>query len=1059
MKYLSRIMVFMAMVTIASCTTDTTSDLGAEAGNKTTLSLSIEASIESSRTQLGEKAESLYPLTWSVGDRVSINGIFSEALTEYEAGSDAAVFTFDTQSLDKPYCIAYPATEVGKVLFPATQSYKADNISSNATVLYGYSTDGSATQLNHLTSVLKIGIKGSATLASARISTVGRTPIAGLFNMDFETGRFTATESATEIITYNFGAEGVALSEDKTKYIHVAVPAGTYGELYVVLEDIAGGVMSTTINADESKPIAAGTVREFKSDIVFVPIEGSKVFAIYDYATLLNFKRAVEGGADADAVITSDFEITAADEEKAGAPWSPINNPDYTGEINGNGYAIKGLTKPLFDSVAATIKGVHLKDVKISKAYTSQNTGALVNTYLGTSLTYCSVEGSIEAVRENNVANKVGGMIGSISNFSDNWEIRNCTNSCSVSLEIAVTTATDAEGNDLAQQATCVGGVIADSYCHSKSGMTVILANLTNNGLIHVKGSTEAVLNVGGVLSRLHNYRINMTSCHNTGDVNIELGATVGLNVAGVFSKFAMSTSAPILHNFTATDCSNSGNVSVKITESNTSSSYSSIGGCFGDLQNVHIANITLTNCKNSGNVELDTSTITADNQFHVAGIGGCLYGRVMMEGCENSGEYVKMTLGTATNRICTGGLVGRLASRSYSDDKNTADNLLSVKDCTNNADVYSTISTSHKLENHIGGAIGLTYSYSSTLSTFSFDNVDNYGSVISNTKAYSDTNARTWVGGIIGTTYISGSNSNANKCPFTINNCDNGRKGDNSKMLNVTGGMHYYTYVGGMIGYTVFPVTSNNCSNHMQYLCDAKSINKYTYYGGFTGKLTHLAGISVIKDFTNSANVTMKGVSPSSGTTLDIGLSGVIGFMNRDKNKIDLRLTNIINSGDIMVGGSDELETVKCTNLQIGGINARMDTYTDSKYSFTSVINTGDITVKNTEATTNAYIGGAIGFLAKMISNIQSYCAIDICDNLAPAVMCGSLAGGRTDTTSISINNCKVGGSLTIGGTTTTLDKNNYMSKICGYASAACSLITLLESEDDIVYPTATTE
>jgi hypothetical protein len=44
--------------------------------------------------------------------------------------------------------------------------------------------------------------------------------------------------------------------------------------------------------------------------------------------------------------------------------WTPIEG--YAGTINGNGYAIKGLTAPLFNTTSATIKGLHLRDLNIS---------------------------------------------------------------------------------------------------------------------------------------------------------------------------------------------------------------------------------------------------------------------------------------------------------------------------------------------------------------------------------------------------------------------------------------------------------------------------------------------------------------------------------------------------------------------------------------------------------------------------------------------------------------------------------------------------------------------
>ncbi|MBO4935137.1 MAG: hypothetical protein J6C94_00005, partial [Alistipes sp.] len=66
MKRFSRIFFAVAALAVGfSCTTDTTEDLSLSIkGGGTELAISLEES----RTQLGEKADGLYPLYWSEGD-------------------------------------------------------------------------------------------------------------------------------------------------------------------------------------------------------------------------------------------------------------------------------------------------------------------------------------------------------------------------------------------------------------------------------------------------------------------------------------------------------------------------------------------------------------------------------------------------------------------------------------------------------------------------------------------------------------------------------------------------------------------------------------------------------------------------------------------------------------------------------------------------------------------------------------------------------------------------------------------------------------------------------
>ena len=90
MKNLAKL--FMAVAVLFAgfaCTTDATEDIGVNVGGQTTITISLEES----RTQLGEKADGVYPLYWSEGDQISVNGVASSALAE--GGSATATFSFE----------------------------------------------------------------------------------------------------------------------------------------------------------------------------------------------------------------------------------------------------------------------------------------------------------------------------------------------------------------------------------------------------------------------------------------------------------------------------------------------------------------------------------------------------------------------------------------------------------------------------------------------------------------------------------------------------------------------------------------------------------------------------------------------------------------------------------------------------------------------------------------------------------------------------------------------------------------------------------------------------
>lgn len=1045
-KIFNILIAFIAFAAI-SCTTDTTDEyLTTTNKGKTTLSLSLN----SYRTQIGEKIDSEYPLSWSENDRISINGVASEALTtQLGANTPNATFVFNQEEFQAPYFIAYPAASANnQVTFAATQKHK-DNTSfgGNAAVMYGYGNDLNSIILEHLTTILKIGVKGTATLSNVRISTVDRKPIAGNFDIAFESNeesgenkiKLTPTDNATELITYSFADAGKQLSEEEVTYLHIAVPAGAYEELYVSFEDTELGAMSKIVKADNTKPLLAGYVREFNEIIEYKADDTVEAITIGNYEQLCKFKQAVEGGSQLDAVVVKEFEIPT-DNKK---PWTPINAPEYKGSFCGGGFVISGLTAPLFDSVAATIKGVYLKDVAISKEYISQNTGALVNTYLGTSITHCSAAGTIDLVRETGVANKIGGLVGSMSNFMNNWTISDCESDCSISVETRLSTATDEEGNALAQVTTAVGGVVGDSYNDRHTGVTITIANNTSNGKISVTGNTGATLLVGGIISRFHNYKADITNCHNASDISITLGTSTAINTAGVAAYFVMGTSAPTKHGLTATNCSNSGDISVNLTGENSTTSYASVSGCFGNIQHINNANIIIDNCDNSGDVSL-TSTSAITCQYHLGGIAGCLYGRIDIKNCENTGKSVKFEANTVSNRTCVGGIVGRFASRS-GDKEMVDDNIMYLKKCHNKADIAFNITNTMSHQGFIGGLAGLAYGYGATISTFKFEDSTNDGDITVSSNGWSMLTSSDWdseekkapvtfVGGIIGSNWVdSGSATEAYQCPFHVVNCKNG-EAVNGKSIKITGAKNHSVSVGGIIGFNTYSHKNRfkieNCENNMTLEHDgATTSTEHLSFGGLVGWTSHIDTNNdiVINSSANNGDIKVNAASKSTAAKVRVG--GILGSqVSHYKKVMAATLNTVTNSGNIFVGGTERGFT--CTNLYVGGVVGEMETIVNSKhpnntYKITDAINKGDITVLNMTTTEN-YIGGAVGNITRDLDNIKSYCTITIDENVTAGMF-----AGMPSTIEYKLTNCGVGGTFVKGSASTTLDASNYQQYI----------------------------
>lgn len=222
---------------------------------------SITLSLEQTRTQLGEKVAGVYPLYWSEGDRISVDGVVSESAIIDPNNPAYATFLINGVVGDTSH-IAYPATAEGKVLFPENQTYTTNNtFGQGVTTMYGVGNE-----LHHLTGVLKIGIVGSATLQKVRITSADHTPIAGVFDIDFQSGKIAPTSESSSVINYSFGS-GVKLNPSTPTFVHIALPAGEYPSLNLRIYDNEGGVMSKTIKAPSSKPLVAGNIREFSAPI------------------------------------------------------------------------------------------------------------------------------------------------------------------------------------------------------------------------------------------------------------------------------------------------------------------------------------------------------------------------------------------------------------------------------------------------------------------------------------------------------------------------------------------------------------------------------------------------------------------------------------------------------------------------------------------------------------------------------------------------------------------------------------------------------------------------
>ncbi len=808
---------FMAVAAVAgvtACTTDVTEDLGVNLnGGPTTLTLSLD----DTRTQLGERADGVYPLTWAENDAISVNGSVSNALAEDEAGATTATFTFNNGFGENPksYFIAYPAVDgvANQVMFAAEQTHTSNTTFGNgAAVMYGYTTDLNNVTLNHLTGVLKIGIvSGTEELTfikEVRISTVDRKPIAGAFNATYnaetEKMELTPAEGATEVITYKAASDagfpvpvGTATSENPA-YIHVAVPAGVYGELYVTLES-ADGVMYKTVTTDSTKPVNAGTVREFTSNVVFEPTDETETYVIANYYDLLDFQLAInnaqatmdnaEATEDAktaaaatlakSAVLVNDIEIPTA--VQPGYEWAPINAPSYTGTITGNGYAIKNLTTPLFVQTAASFKGLHLDVVVEEKV--NPNFGAFARKLIATTnaptVENCSVSGTITIntdVAPETTDVYADGATGGFVGIASGVHFEDCVNNATLELK---------QYSSTVEMYGIMGGIVG--LTGTANSLFTSFTNCSNNGNLTFSDATDKlVVAFGGIIGIYEGKKAVTTidNCSNNGNFKVTSTAAsrdcyIGGIVGGIFGINDGSDSSNLKTiNFTNTTINN-GNILVEAEVTN--AKLGGIAGFFNLYNTVYLIGTTTNN-----------GTITVNKKatnIRAGGILGYQNGRCSLyinNFTTNSSTATINVSATITETCYCGGIIGfSYHTGTSGGDSNRPFLRVQNKTVTNNAAItfsgvctkdlriggfiaYSHNGTTYFNKNgkfvnngtitvdenaelksvmHIGGAVGMVNGYNMTAGSQNQGQIVNNGDIYFKGKASSTIG----IGGIFG--------------------------------------------------------------------------------------------------------------------------------------------------------------------------------------------------------------------------------------------------------------------------------------------------------------------
>ena len=993
MKNLARLFVAVAVLfTSFACTTDVTEDLGVAVGGQTTITVSLEES----RTQLGEKADGVYPLYWSANDQISVNGVASNALSTDEAGAANATFTF-AGALEHPYCVVYPATSANEVTFPASQEYVEGTFAAGTAPMYGYAASANeAIQMHHLAGALRFDVSGSVTLSSLTVEAESGN-LAGTYEVDCATGALTLKDAASNSVILSFG-EGLALDTTATP-IYVAVPAGEYGTVTTTLRTTSGEKMVVKFNTSV-KPISAGKVREFAAFEFAANVVEGDVIEIDSKEALIAFA----ANPNRSAKVTANIDMT-------GEAWTTI--AEYGAfTFDGGNFEIKGLSAPLFGTTYANIKNVKLVDVSYEET-DRVFSGAIACQLCGT-MTNCSVSGNI-TINNTTYTGSVGsyadvayaGVVG----LCNGGVMTNCTNNAKITLV------------SLAGETTCAvnaGGVVGGAVNGCKFN------GLVNNGDIIFSGSTKKNFYLSGVVGRAQGTSgqtpfTELNNCTNNGDITQTAESVCGNDlliggITGVVSEVGKETVFSNLKNtgditlggkcryaygagivsYTATssfeNCENTGKMTIAKGAQQTSGkvigliyqiSGGSVKNCHNsgalavedDITFSHLVKLTglvdtfggdgaeMTNCTNSGTLTVGNISNTNDGnngRLYMAGLVSTFNAGTISH-CQNLKSAM---FTTAANNFVYGFMIGGLIGY-ISPTTSLVDQVITLADCENKADLD--IKTNAFSTIYLGGALGQLWANKADLAV-NFVRVKNNGNI---TLGGTCTAGSYVVGGI--TSYV--------LAEMHYNDCHN----TGNVTVETTGDVGN-VYQGGFIGFSSHRTQNSpnacsftNCSNSGKVVLKPTNVTSMAQIGGFIGRsipggasyVTVGTEIDEYSGCSNSGEIEISGT----GSIKNLWAGHFGGYLQQGSNIVDCTATTT---------SKITLSIAKVTSNALTGWTAHCQQYSGGdKYRFERCSNYGTVDVTSQGLALLAH-SGIVGGNSQADIKVSGDMTVDIIDCVA---------------------------------------------------------------------------
>lgn len=365
----------------------------------------------------------------------------------------------------------------------------------------------------------------------------------------------------------------------------------------------------------------------------------------------------------------------------------------------------------------------------------------------------------------------------------------------------------------------------------------------------------------------------------------------------------------------------------------------------------------TLTDLTNEAEVEVVMDNIATN--LHVGGVVGKTY--ASLENCDNRGS---VAVNATVRTLQLGGVTGRMGE--------VKDAAFTSNGCDNTGDITLSAETLVNYNLLVGGIVGITEQYTHTIS-----NSLNTGVITSRASIGQDGNLYV-MGGVLG--------YGKSHVITAVNGIEGNTEAGAINLLGGTMtsiGADDYFAIGGVIGYNSdddATMTMQNLTNHAPVTVEGVTNNSghRLCVGGVVGKILADKGATILTELTNATN--NGEVTVSYGSATQIIVAGVAGLTQSATDNIvnnanvtftatgntstvyvaggvgyrqNRRLNGVTNHGDILYNGSQSYTSGR---LLVAGVNSY------NTQPFTSLHNTGNVTVLNANAVGRVDVGGVLG-------------------------------------------------------------------------------------------------